>query len=56
MSLRCLFLEIVIKMTKAKFQNWNFELNFKSERSLTTRVKNAVSVKRDGIDEMLTVK
>ena len=45
MLLQCLFLEILIKMTETKFQNQNLELNFKLERSLTARVKNAVSVK-----------
>ena len=46
MSLRCLFLEVLIKITKAKFQNQSFELNFKLERSLTARVKNPVSVEK----------
>ena len=47
MSLRYLFQEILVQMTKTKFQNQNFKLNFKLEKSLTARVKNAVSVKKE---------
>ena len=46
MSLRSLFLELLVQMTKTKFQNQDFKLNFMSKKGLTARVKNTVSMKK----------
>ena len=56
MSLRCLSPEILVQMTKTKFQIQSFKLNFRSEKALTARLKNRVSGKKDEMNKMLIVK